>query len=991
VRSAFDECGWTGIDPTNDFVMYAAGRGDETGTNIVKSTDRGNSFFGSGNFAGPAAWNSPFVIAPSSTNILYFGSAYLYRSTNAGGSWALTNSGVSLDGNPALSMAISSTNPDTVVVGMAPYVARSHVFLTTNAGGSWVNVTGTLPDRYPMDLAINPKNTKTVYATFGGFGTGHVFKSTDLGGSWSDISGSLPDAPTPAVLVDPIDTSVIFVGNDIGVYISTNSGASWSGYSEGLPEAVICADLSMNLSAHKLRIATHGNGVYERNVLIGASPLDFDYKAFGLLAPTNGSQVLLGSTVSPLKSSFRNNGALAQSDPFDVKLRILKGATELYTSTQTIAGLALAEIRQVTFAGSFTPPDTGIYTIEAISLAADQDPSNDTLKGTLHVIIPPSITTLSVTKSACTYTAIVGGTAGPLGDDVQKNVGLPFAFVFNGVAYDSVQISTNGWVEFGTGTPGSLYGLSTSGQIGPIGANENGRMGTTQHPTKVLGLWWDDMSTDPPGSSVTYTTQGLTPTRTFVVQWKDIRAYYDAGSTTTLLNFQLRLHEGTNIAEYDYGSITAGTFGGSDIGAMVGTKDEYGGDYHYFDFATMKTGLASEVTTNLSPLTNWPGPDSCYQIQSPSNALTVSYAAGWNMVSVPFVQSSYAVRTLFPTALNGRAFDYTGGSYQIRDSLIPGRGYWAKLPSSELHLFTGESYSSDTLTLQKGWNMIGSLDHDAAAPSGGIIMTAMFGYSGSYSISTVVKPGKAYWIKTSAAGDIAFGPAATPQAATPNVASQQSASSDYSSYTRLTMTDALGRSQQLYIADDPEHKIPAGFFEMPPAAPDGPDMRFASQNIVETVGDTRPHEFPIKVSGIEYPLTLSWHIASASASASLLIGKSARPMAGEGSVALGAGDGPISVGYSGGAPLPSEFTLAQNFPNPFNPKTRIEFTLPAGAKVAVRVYNILGEEVATLVDQTLDAGYQSVDWDAANMPSGIYIYHITAGTFSASRKMLLLK
>jgi hypothetical protein len=55
------------------------------------------------------------------------------------------------------------------------------------------------------------------------------------------------------------------------------------------------------------------------------------------------------------------------------------------------------------------------------------------------------------------------------------------------------------------------------------------------------------------------------------------------------------------------------------------------------------------------------------------------------------------------------------------------------------------------------------------------------------------------------------------------------------------------------------------------------------------------------------------------------------------------------------------------------------------------VYNILGEEVATLVDQTLDAGYQSVDWDAANMPSGIYIYHITAGTFSASRKMLLLK
>src|SRR5213075_293550 len=117
----------------------------------------------------------------------------------------------------------------------------------------------------------------------------------------------------------------------IGVYVSTNSGASWSAYSEGLPEAVISADLSINLSAHKLRIATHGNGVYERNVFIGVAPLDFDYKAFGLIAPANGSDVLLGSTISPLKASYRNNGALAQPDPFDVKFRILQGASELYT------------------------------------------------------------------------------------------------------------------------------------------------------------------------------------------------------------------------------------------------------------------------------------------------------------------------------------------------------------------------------------------------------------------------------------------------------------------------------------------------------------------------------------------------------------------------------------------------------------------------------------------------------------------------------------
>ena len=114
-------------------------------------------------------------------------------------------------------------------------------------------------------------------------------------------------------------------------------------------------------------------------------------------------------------------------------------------------------------------------------------------------------------------------------------------------------------------------------------------------------------------------------------------------------------------------------------------------------------------------------------------------------------------------------------------------------------------------------------------------------------------------------------------------------------------------------------------------------------------------------------------------------------MRGDGVATIGAGDGPIAVSYSGGAPLPGEFSLAQNYPNPFNPKTRIEFSLPADAKVVIKVFNILGEEVASLVDRALEAGYQSVDWDAANMPSGIYLYRITAGSFSASRKMLLLK
>ncbi len=973
-RSANDECGWTGIDPTNDFIMYAASRGGESGSGLAKSTDRGVSFFGLAGFAGYANWNSPFVIAPSSTNVLYFGTTYIYKTVTAGGSWTTTNSGIAPDGNPALSMAVSSTSPDTVVIGMAPFVTRAHIMLTTNGGTSWANITGTLPDRYPMDVAINPKNSKVVYATFGGFGTGHVFKSTNLGTSWTDISGILPDAPTPAVLVDPIDTSVVYVGNDIGVYVSTNGGASWSSYSEGLPEAVIAADLSMNLSAHKLRIATHGNGVYERKVVLGAPPVNFDYKAFAFNSPTNGLQMLFGSSVNPISASFRNNGAMAQTDSFNVKYRILRGTTELYSSTKRIPGLGLAQLRQVTFDGSFTPSDTGSYALQAISLAADEDAGDDTLNGVLSVILAPSITTMQISKQGCAYTEIVGGSTGPAGDDVQKSDALPFVFTFDGYDYDSVQISTNGWVEFGTGNPGSLRGLSTSGQIGGF---FNPVLATTARPTKALGLWWGDLGTGSIGT-ILYKTVGSAPNRTFVVQWKNVLAYFDESVSTMKINFQLQLFEGSNVVEYHYGPVVAGTFAGG--GASMGMKDERGGDYHYYDLAARKTGLSTELTSSLTPVTGWPGADSCYHIQAGTNALAVFYAPNWNLVSGPVVQADNAVTTIFPTALNKRAFDYSAGTYHIRDSMVPGTGYWAKFASTGIQTFSGSPLPAVTISVAQGWNIIGSVDHDVPAPSGGLITSSMYGYSGVYQATTTVKPGKAYWVRASGAGVLTLGPTASSKEAVHNP----------DLYNSVTFTDKLGRTQVLYIADDPQRKLNADFYEMPPLPPGGYDVRFASQRMLEAVTDGREHDFPIVVTAAEYPITVRWKITSP-ATATLNVGSRAVTMNASGSTTIADPSSPVKIHYGNPVMAPTEYSLAQNYPNPFNPTTRIQYALPMSGRVTLKIYNVLGEEVASLVDEMQDAGFKSVDWNAATVPSGMYFYKITAGSFSEAKKMLLVK
>jgi len=97
------------------------------------------------------------------------------------------------------------------------------------------------------------------------------------------------------------------------------------------------------------------------------------------------------------------------------------------------------------------------------------------------------------------------------------------------------------------------------------------------------------------------------------------------------------------------------------------------------------------------------------------------------------------------------------------------------------------------------------------------------------------------------------------------------------------------------------------------------------------------------------------------------------------------------VGVDDERGLPTEFALEQNYPNPFNPATRIEFALPRESRVTLEVFNLLGGRVALLLDEPRAAGYHTVTFDAADLPSGLYLYKLVAGQQVFTRKMMLVK
>ncbi len=261
IRTLFADGCWTAINRDNPNTLY----GSYYYLNIYRSNNGGNNW---NNLyipdAGNTAFVSPFIISPANQSVMYAAGSKILRSSNGGNSWTVKSSPTS---NPAISMAGSWQNSDLIYVGFAPENGTLKIIRSDDGGITFTDISGGLPNRYPMDIAVNPTDDNNVYIVFSGFGSSHVFASFNGGNNWEDISGDLPDVPTNAVTVDPNNPQCVYVGNDLGVFFTSDNGATWRRLSAELPDAALVMDLSIVYGGSKIIAATYGNGAFMTDLI----------------------------------------------------------------------------------------------------------------------------------------------------------------------------------------------------------------------------------------------------------------------------------------------------------------------------------------------------------------------------------------------------------------------------------------------------------------------------------------------------------------------------------------------------------------------------------------------------------------------------------------------------------------------------------------------------------------------------------------------------
>ena len=359
------------------------------------------------------------------------------------------------------------------------------------------------------------------------------------------------------------------------------------------------------------------------------------------------------------------------------------------------------------------------------------------------------------------------------------------------------------------------------------------------------------------------------------------------------------------------------------------------------------------------------------------SGIDVDYFEGWNLVGLPVTGSDVPYDDLFEGAVEGTLYEFSD-SYEQVSTLNPGNGYWLMFENGGTTVFSGDPIQELTVSLSQDWNLISgigfSIDVSSIEdPNSLIIPGTIYGFSETYEGVVTLEPGKGYWLRSTGEGEITFSVSA--------LTGRTNTFQTPAHFSTLTL-----KNTALYFGTDVSTDDILSY-SLPPKPPEpSTDIRFSGDTklctteecVIEIMNNGQPLVFGCDIKNNEV-----WEIVDG--------GGHVTPCSGVQILELNGGMESFILRKSPSSVSPMSFSISPAYPNPFNPITTIQFSIPELSRVTVSIYDLQGRLIETLVDEKLSPGNHIVQWDAEGFSSGIYFILLNGGERREIQKIVLVK
>ncbi|MDC0643803.1 glycosyl hydrolase, partial [Flavobacteriaceae bacterium] len=292
-------------------------------------------------------WQTPILLSSHNQDILYYGGNKLHRSLNQGDDWETISSDLTQGGRKGnVAYGTLTTLSESPFQFGYIYTGSDdgYVHRTTNGGGSWERISNSFPEDLWVSRVVASAHKKDrVYVSLNGYRwddfTPYVYMSDDGGKNWEAIASNLPLSPVNVIREDPKDENILYLGNDLGVFVSTNMGKKWEAFSKGLTTAAV-HDLVIQSEENHLLVGTHGRSIYKTDISILHKKKKAKLTVFPLKEIKKSNR--WGSAGSQWRSVYTPNVELIiyshKDSSYKVKVQNAKGVVVHQTTGQLEGG-----------------------------------------------------------------------------------------------------------------------------------------------------------------------------------------------------------------------------------------------------------------------------------------------------------------------------------------------------------------------------------------------------------------------------------------------------------------------------------------------------------------------------------------------------------------------------------------------------------------------------------------------------------------------------